>query len=98
MKKLTPLAMFLALVFAAPVALSAQLRQRRAGDEPVRERRAQDPTPRAKTAGTSPKREAKQEQAAEEVGEDDVVRVYAARVTVPVSVLDRDGRVVSGLR
>jgi VWFA-related protein len=35
---------------------------------------------------------------AEEVGEDEVVRVNAALVTVPVSVLDRDGRFISGLR
>ena len=98
MKKLTPLAMFLALVFAAPVALSAQMRPRRAGDEPAQGRPAQAPTPLPKSTGTSPKRETKQEQTAEEVGEDDVVRVNAALVTVPVSVLDRDGRFISGLR
>jgi VWFA-related protein len=32
------------------------------------------------------------------VGEDEVVRVNAALVTVPVSVLDRDGRFIAGLR
>jgi VWFA-related protein len=32
------------------------------------------------------------------VGEDEVVRVNAALVTVPVSVLDRDGRFIPGLR
>ncbi|HZI18199.1 MAG TPA: VWA domain-containing protein [Pyrinomonadaceae bacterium] len=34
----------------------------------------------------------------EEVGEDEVLRVNAALVTVPVTVLDRDGRFISGLR
>ncbi len=34
----------------------------------------------------------------EEVDEDEVVRVNASLVTVPVSVLDRDGRFISGLR
>ncbi len=32
------------------------------------------------------------------MGEDEVVRVNASLVTVPVSVLDRDGRFISGLR
>jgi VWFA-related protein len=35
---------------------------------------------------------------AEEVDEDEVVRVNASLVTVPVSVLDRDGRFIGGLR
>lgn len=35
---------------------------------------------------------------AEEVGEDEVVSVSSTLVTVPVSVLDRDGRFISGLR
>src|SRR5205823_67884 len=37
-------------------------------------------------------------QVSEEVGEDEVVRVNASLVTVPVSVLDRDGRFIGGLR
>jgi VWFA-related protein len=98
MKKLMPLAMFLALVFAAPVLLRAQMRPRRAADEPAQARPAKAPTPLPKSAGGAPKREAGREQTAEEVGEDDVVRVNATLVTVPVSVLDRDGRFISGLR
>lgn len=98
MKKLTPLAMFLALVFAAPAAQRAQVRPRRAADEPSQGRPTKAPTPLPKSAGDAPKREARQEQTAEEVGEDEVVRINAALVTIPVSVLDRDGRFISGLR
>jgi Ca-activated chloride channel homolog len=38
------------------------------------------------------------EEVAEEVGEDEVVRVNTALVTIPVSVLDRDGRFIPNLR
>src|ERR1700754_2593507 len=93
MKKSTLVALFLALVFAAPAVMRAQVRPRRAADAP-----AKAPTPLPKSTGTPAKREAQQEQTAEEVGEDDVVRINATLVTIPVSVLDRDGRFISGLR
>ncbi len=38
-----------------------------------------------------------QEVGEEEVGEDEVVRVNTALVTIPVSIMDRDGRFISGL-
>lgn len=99
MKKSSLLALFLALVFGAPAASRAQMRPRRAADEPAQTQPRKAPTPLPKSAGVpSAKREDRQEQTAEEVGEDEVVRVNATLVTVPVSVLDRDGRFISGLR
>jgi VWFA-related protein len=91
-------ALFLALVFGAPAVLRAQLRPRRAADEPAQTQPRKAPTPLPKSAGGASKREAGQEQTAEEVGEDEVVRINATLVTIPVSVLDRDGRFISGLR
>ena len=104
MKKSALLALLLALVFAAPVCLSAQTRPRRASDAPARtqaqspQRPSTAPTPLPRSSGASAKREAPTEQAAEEVGEDEVVRVNTALVTIPVTVLDRDGRFISALR
>jgi VWFA-related protein len=99
MKKSALLALFLALVFAAPVALRAQMRPRRTADAPAQTQPSKAPTPLPKsTGGAASKRETRQEQTAEEVGEDEVVRVNTSLVTIPVSVLDRDGRFISGLR
>lgn len=52
----------------------------------------------APQAGQSAPQGAGRAEVSEEVGEDEVVRVNAALVTVPVSVLDRDGRFIGGLR
>ncbi|HEV7889493.1 MAG TPA: VWA domain-containing protein [Pyrinomonadaceae bacterium] len=98
MKKSSLLALFLALVFGAPAVLRAQMRPRRTADAPAQTQPSKAPTPLPKSTGTAPKREATQEQTAEEVGEDEVVRINATLVTIPVSVLDRDGRFISGLR
>ena len=98
MKKSTLLALFLALMFGAPAVLRAQMRPRRAGDEPAQTQPRKAPAPLPKSAGGAAGRETKQEQTAEEVGEDEVVRVNTALVPIPVSVLDRDGRFISGLR
>ena len=105
MKKSALLAMLLALVFAAPAMLRAQTRPRRASDapaqtqaQPPQQRPSTAPTPFPKSSGTTAKREAPNEQTAEEVGEDEVVRVNTALVTIPVTVLDRDGRFISALR
>ncbi|HKG14096.1 MAG TPA: VWA domain-containing protein, partial [Pyrinomonadaceae bacterium] len=99
MKKSALLALFLALVFGAPGALRAQTRPRRTADAPAQAQPSKAPTPLPKsTGGAAAKRETKQEQTAEEVGEDEVVRVNTSLVTIPVSVLDRDGRFISGLR
>ena len=70
---------------------------------PAATRPTQAPTPFPRSnvptapsqAGRAPERRAEVE---EEVGEDEVVSVSSTLVTVPVSVLDRDGRFISGLR
>jgi VWFA-related protein len=107
MKKLILLALLLTLVFAAPAALQAQTRPRRAaGHEPVQtqsqppQQPSRAPAPLPRSSGTPAKRDGgnAQEQAAEEVSEDEVVRVNTALVTIPVSVLDRDGRFIPALR
>jgi VWFA-related protein len=107
MKKSILLALLLVLVFAAPAALQAQTRPRRtAGYEPAQtqtqspQQPSRAPTPLPRSSGAPAKRDTgkAQEQTAEEVGEDDVVRVNATLVTVPVSVLDRDGRFIPALR
>ncbi len=70
---------------------------------PAATRPTQAPTPFPRSnvpaapsqAGRAPERRAEVE---EEVGEDEVVSVSSTLVSVPVSVLDRDGRFISGLR
>jgi VWFA-related protein len=107
MKKSILLALLLALVFAAPAALQAQTRPRRtAGYEPAQtqtqspQQPSRAPTPLPRSSDAPAKRDGSKEQAqtAEEVGEDEVVHVNATLVTVPVSVLDRDGRFIPALR
>ena len=110
MRKFTRLFLTLVLLasFAAPAAF-AQTRPRRVGQTPAATPApapAPAPTPvrRApqmeRPAPTTARTPAPQSSAevAEEVDEDEVVRVNASLVTVPVSVLDRDGRFISGLR
>jgi Ca-activated chloride channel family protein len=104
MRKSILFALFLALTFAFSAVLSAQMRPRRAADDaqtqaqsPQRPTRAPASLPQP-SEGAS-KREGGQAkgQTAEEVGEDEVVRVNTALVTIPVSVLDRDGRFIPAL-
>jgi VWFA-related protein len=88
MRKLARLSLTLVLLasFAAPAGV-AQPRPRRVGQTT-----GATPAPARAPAPQAPA------EVAEEVGEDEVVRVNAALVTVPVSVLDRDGRFIGGLR
>jgi VWFA-related protein len=103
---LARLSLTLALLasLAAPLA-HAQTRPRRVGQTttatpapaPIPVRRApQMERPEPSTART-PAPQTPSAEVAEEVGEDEVVRVNASLVTVPVSVLDRDGRFIGGL-
>ncbi|MFL6255577.1 MAG: VWA domain-containing protein [Pyrinomonadaceae bacterium] len=105
MKLLARLSLTLALFasFAAPLA-HAQTRPRRVGQTttntpapaPAPARRAPQMERPAPSTERSSAPQAPAE-VAEEVGEDEVVRVNASLVTVPVSVLDRDGRFIGGL-
>ena len=108
-EKLVRLSLALALLAVSAVAPNAQTRPRRVGQSTQTAPAAPAPTPvrRApqmeRPAPTRTERPEATPQGArgevsEEVGEDEVVRVNAALVTVPVSVLDRDGRFIGGLR
>lgn len=101
------LTLFLLVSFAAPAA-HAQTRPRRVGGSapvpttttPARTTPpARPPTLGAgRPAPSAPPAQTRGGEVAEEVDEDEVVRVNASLVTVPVSVLDRDGRFIGGLR
>lgn len=101
MRNFAVLLLLLSLFAISPAPLEAQSRARRVetptpADAP---RTAPTPLPRQGPAPSQPPAGARPEaEAGEEVGEDDVVRVNAALVTIPVTVLDRDGRFISGLR
>ncbi len=100
MRKLSVLFLLLAIIAASIPAGFAQSRARRVGQE-------QSPQPSAPTTQTrapgaqqrpSTTDGVREREAQEEVGDDDVVRVESTLVTIPVSVLDRDGRFISALR
>jgi VWFA-related protein len=56
------------------------------------------PAPLAQPPADGAQQRTQEKASAEEVGEDEVVRVSTALVTIPVSVLDRDGRFIPALR
>src|SRR5437588_999629 len=113
MRKLTAAALLLAFCAAAHGLVFAQVRPRRVGQSapaqtttnaqtnnaPSAPRTAPTPFPtsREPQAGQSVPAQRNRGEVSEEVGEDEVVRVNASLVTVPVSVLDRDGRFIPGL-
>jgi VWFA-related protein len=97
MRKSAAVLLLLAFFAAAPALLFAQARPRTVGqDAPAR-----TPAPSAGTTTRAPQTgqpaPRRPSEVSEEVGEDEVVRVNAALVTVPVTVLDRDGRFIPGL-
>ena len=109
MRKLAAAALLLASCAAAHGLVFAQMRPRRVGQSapaqtttnaPSAPRTAPTPFPssREPQAGQSAPAQRNRGEVSEEVGEDEVVRVNASLVTVPVSVLDRDGRFIPGLR
>jgi Ca-activated chloride channel family protein len=102
MRKFAALSLLLSLFAASTAPLYAQSRARRVGTPPAPapSRPATAPTPLPRSTTPRPPAAAQQPRASteEEVGEDEVVRVNTALVPIPVSVLDRDGRFISGLR
>ena len=108
MRNLARLSLALVMLASSAVAPLAQTRPRRVGQTapssappataPAPARRAPQMERPAPSAERAPAAQSTGAEVAEEVGEDEVVRVNAALVTVPVSVLDRDGRFIGGLR
>jgi VWFA-related protein len=109
MRKFAALVLLCTLFAAAPEILLGQSRPRRVGQtQPV----PSTTTPTARptplpaspggtttrpTAGRTGTQSPLPEQVSEEVGEDEVVRVSTSLVTIPVSILDRDGRFIPNL-
>jgi Ca-activated chloride channel family protein len=105
MRKTAAALLLLAFLVAVPQLLFAQMRPRRAAQSPGTNAPAQAPSrlpssdaTRRQQGQAPPVPHGQRGQVSEEVGEDEVVRVNASLVTVPVSVLDRDGRFIGGLR
>lgn len=102
-RKAAAVAVLVALCVVQSMTVSAQLRQRRVGQPqppaPATAPRTttQPPARPTTTQGVGAVPRANEE-VSEEVGEDEVVRVNTALVTIPVSIMDRDGRFISGLR
>ncbi len=98
MKKAFVIALLLSLLVASAAPMFAQLRSRRVGNPPAGTTPTPTPTPRNQPANQKPGTPStSSEPIAEEVGEDDVVRVNTALVTIPVSIMDRDGRYIANL-
>lgn len=114
MKKLVPTILLLSLCLFFASSLSAQTRPRRVTtqpaasepqtDAPAESEQSSAPRRPPVLTGTRNSDRTNQPQPAqtdngpEEVGDDDVVRVETALVSIPVSVMDRDGRYIPDLR
>ncbi|HEX5709322.1 MAG TPA: VWA domain-containing protein [Pyrinomonadaceae bacterium] len=102
MRKLAALALFLVMLAASVPPALPQARPRRAAQTPPP---AAQPAPKQTPDAKPSERNARSDEDGikgrevnEEVGEDDVVTVNTALVTIPVSVMDRDARFVSDIR
>lgn len=97
LKNLAALALLIALCAVPFQSLSAQSRARRVGQQAPS---SSAPTPATNNRAPQGERVATRapQEVNEEVGDDEVVRVNTALVTIPVSIMDRDGRFISGLQ
>lgn len=97
LRNLAALALLIALCAVPFQSLSAQSRARRVGQQPPS---SSAPTPATNNRAPQGERVATRapQEVNEEVGDDEVVRVNTALVTIPVSIMDRDGRFISGLQ
>lgn len=101
MKKAFAVTLLLSLLAVSPAPMLAQLRSRRVGNPPpgAPTTPSQTPAPRSTPDKQSPGAPATSaEPIGEEVGEDDVVRVNTSLVTIPVSIMDRNGLYIPDLR
>lgn len=113
MRKIASVSLLLSLLLANALYLQAQTRQRRVGQttpaQPVEQPQPGNqkrPVLQGGTTMSSGNRQPSQQSSTqaqsdydpEEVGENDVVRVNTTLVTLPVSVMDRNGRFIPDLR
>lgn len=114
MRKIASVSLLLSLLFANILSVQAQTRQRRVGQTTSTQPEAPQPQPSTQkrpvlqtgTTISSGNRQpvpqsstqAEMDDEQEEVGENDVVRVNTTLVTLPVSVMDRNGRFIPDLR
>ncbi|HEY0544096.1 MAG TPA: VWA domain-containing protein [Pyrinomonadaceae bacterium] len=114
MRKFVPCVLLLSLCLFFASSLSAQTRPRRVTQPAVSEPQPNDAPAEAAPSsaprrppvltgtrnsdGTNQPQPAKTDDGPEEVGEGDVVRVETALVSIPVSVMDRDGKYIPDLR
>jgi VWFA-related protein len=101
MRKFPTLVLLLSLLPVSNAATYAQSRARRVGQSappattPAPAQRS--PAPAARPAPRAPD-DVRQRDVNEEVGEDELVSVNTTLVTIPVSIMDRDGRFIPDLR
>jgi VWFA-related protein len=104
MRKLSTFTLLLSLVatqLLLPSAGFAQSRARRVGQTPAPTPTQPTPSPDAKHNAPATSRDAegiRQREANEEVGDEEVVSVSTALVSIPVQIMDRDGRFIPNLR
>lgn len=100
MRKPTVLLLLLSFIAASlPISAGAQSRARRVGQSQPAPAAQQQQGQQQRPAGPSTSPDgARDREVQEEVGDDEVVRVNSTLVTIPVSVLDRDGRFIPALR
>ncbi|MEO7970691.1 MAG: hypothetical protein ABI698_05280, partial [bacterium] len=105
MKKITVSLLFVALFAVFAASLAGQSRPRRVGDSSAPSGSSAPAPSRApvlgganRTGTSQQSGEASAAQGPEEVEAGDVIKVETTLVTLPVSVMDRDGRYVPNLR